>query len=57
MMPPDPAWCAALLTPRAFASNHHDPVTQTWQLIVTQDEAIWRREMGESFSFGSGRWG
>ncbi|WP_243689468.1 RES family NAD+ phosphorylase [Geotalea toluenoxydans] len=49
---PDPAWCAALLTPRAFASNHHDPVTQTWQLIVTRDEAIWRREMGESFSFG-----
>lgn len=53
---PDPAWCVAVLTPSAFASGQHDPATQTWQLIVTGDQAIWRRESGVSFSFSAMQW-
>lgn len=52
---PEPGWCAAVLDPRAFSNKEHDPVTQTWQLVVTQTEAIWRRN-GDKFSFSTGQW-
>lgn len=41
---PLPAWCATLLTPKAFAATRPDPVTQSWWLTVTRSEAIWRRD-------------
>ena len=53
---PEPSWCVAVLSPRAFASNRHDPAVQTWQLIVTREEAIWRREFGEKYSFSAVHW-
>lgn len=37
-------WCAALLTPTAFAQKKPYPVMQTWWLAVYPDEVIWRRE-------------
>jgi hypothetical protein len=50
------SWCAALLTPKVFASKRPDKGTQTWHLLVTRDEAIWRRESGGTFSFPTSRW-
>ena len=40
----DDGWCAALLTPAAFAHKKPYPATQTWWLAVHPDEVIWRRE-------------
>ena len=53
---PEPSWCAALLTPKAFASNRPDKETHSWNLLVTRDEAIWRRKPGETFSFSTSAW-
>ena len=53
---PEPGMCVAVLSPRAFSSPRHDPATQTWQLVVTKNEAIWRRGNGEKFSFPSSFW-
>jgi hypothetical protein len=53
---PEQSWCAALLTAKAFASKRPDKETQTWHLLVTRDEAIWRRESGATFSFPTSRW-
>lgn len=53
---PEQSWCAALLSAKAFASKHPDKETQTWHLLVTQDEAIWRRESGGTFSFSTSHW-
>lgn len=53
---PRPAWCAALLTPRAFAARKPNRATQTWQLVVTRAEAIWRRGPGETYSFPTAVW-
>jgi hypothetical protein len=53
---PQPAWCAALLTPRAFAARKPNRATQTWQLVVTRAEAIWRRTPGETLSFPTALW-
>jgi hypothetical protein len=50
---PAPAWCAAILTPRAFAAKRPDNARQTWQLVVTQQEVIWRRGAGETLSFAT----
>jgi hypothetical protein len=50
------SWCAALLTARAFTSKRPDKETQSWHLLVTRDEAIWRRESGGSFSFPTSHW-
>ncbi|KAF0215694.1 MAG: RES domain-containing [Geobacteraceae bacterium] len=48
---PDPSWCAAILTPRAFAAKVPGSAMQTWQLVVTREEVIWRRGAGETHSF------
>ncbi len=53
---PEPSWCAAVLTPRAFASNRPDGATQTWHLVVTREEAIWRRAYEGTFSFPTAGW-
>jgi hypothetical protein len=53
---PEKSWCAALLTARAFASKRPDRETQTWNLLVTRDEASWRRASGESFAFLTSLW-
>ena len=53
---PEQSWCAALLTAKAFAAKRPDKDTQTWHLLVTRDEAIWRREAGATFSFLTSHW-
>jgi hypothetical protein len=53
---PVPGWCAAVLTPRAFARRSADAPTQTWWLAVRQDGVVWRRE-SESFIFAAETWG
>lgn len=52
----EPSWCAAVLTPVAFSTKEPDSAMQTWHLVVTGTEAIWRREHGETFSFPTARW-
>ncbi len=54
---PQPHFCAALLTPEAFAARKPDSGMQTWVLTVSGEEAIWRRQGGESFSFRTAAWG
>lgn len=53
---PDPSWCIAVMTPKAFAAKRPDSATQTWQLVVTRDDAIWRRGAGETCSFSVSQW-
>ena len=53
---PEPHFCIALLTPRAFAAKKPDSATQTWVLAVSAEEAIWKRQGDESFSFRTGDW-
>lgn len=53
---PDPAWCVAVLTPQAFTAKQSDNAMQTWQLVVTQDEAIWRRGTSITRSFPTRYW-
>lgn len=53
---PEPGWCAAVLTPTAFSTKEPDSAMQTWHLVVTGSEAIWRREHGGTFSFPTTRW-
>ncbi|SNB44618.1 RES family NAD+ phosphorylase [Geobacter sp. DSM 9736] len=53
---PSPSWCIAVLTPNAFAAKRPEPDTQTWQLVVTRDEAIWRRGATQTCSFPTSRW-
>ncbi|HEU0265186.1 MAG TPA: RES family NAD+ phosphorylase, partial [Geobacterales bacterium] len=50
------SWCAAILTPRAFAANAPDRGMQSWHLVVTEGEVIWRRALGEALSFDMRRW-
>jgi RES domain len=49
---PNPAWCAALLSPLAFAKPKPNSAVQTWWLTVNQREVNWRRD-DESFSFNA----
>jgi hypothetical protein len=53
---PQSGWCAALLTPRAFAQSQPDPRTQSWWLTVTQREAIWLRGGDERLCFATLPW-
>lgn len=53
---PQPSWCIAVLTPKAFARPKPEPLTQTWWLAVQQHEVVWRREQ-ESFIFSAADWG
>lgn len=52
---PQPAWCVALLTPRAFSKSKPYPAMQTWWLAVHQDEVIWRRDHA-SMTFSASAW-
>jgi len=54
---PEPHFCAALLTPRAFAAKRPAAVTQTWILTLTNKEAIWLRGAEESLVFATAPWG
>lgn len=54
---PDQRFCAAVLTPLAFAAKKPDSSTQTWVLTISTEEAIWMRQDDESFSFQTSRWG
>jgi hypothetical protein len=53
---PDQHFCAAVLTPLAFAAKKPDSTTQTWVLTISTEEAIWMRLDDESFSFRTSRW-
>ncbi len=53
---PEPHFCAAVLTPRAFAVKKPDRATQTWVLTVSEKEAIWMRQGEEGFSFQTSMW-
>ncbi len=52
---PNPAWCMALLTPKAFASPKPNPLMQSWWLCVHPDSVIWRRD-NESMTFAANEW-
>lgn len=52
---PEPAWCMALLSPRAFSSPRPEGARETWYLAVTQSEASWRSDRG-SMRFSMARW-
>lgn len=52
---PGPAWCAAVLTPGAFAHRAPEQPTQTWWLAVGQEQVQWRRD-GEALVFDTARW-
>lgn len=54
---PEPHFCIAILTPRAFAAKKPDHATQTWVLAVSGEEAIWMRQGDETFSFATAAWG
>ena len=53
---PKSHFCAAVLTPAAFAARKPDSAMQTWVLTVSAEEAIWRRQGGDSFSFRTSAW-
>lgn len=52
---PEPAWCVAVLDPRAFAQPRPDPGTQTWWLAVQHEGVVWRRE-GMALHFDAAPW-
>lgn len=45
------SWCGAVLTPLAFAAKKPNDEMQTWHLVVTNVEVIWRRSTGEMLNF------
>jgi hypothetical protein len=53
---PDGGFCAAILTPVAFAARKPDHPTQTWVLTLSTEEAIWMRQHEVSFSFPTRCW-
>ena len=52
---PNPAWCVALLTPKAFAKLKPKPLKQTWWLAVHPDSVSWRRD-NASMTFDAAAW-
>ena len=52
---PSPAWCVALLTPKAFAKAKPLPSMQTWWLAVRSDAVVWRRD-NDSMTFSAAAW-
>lgn len=52
---PEPGWCAAVLSPQAFANPKPQPDRQTWWLAVHLDQVVWRRE-GQSWIFSTDDW-
>jgi len=53
---PEHGFCAAVLTPLAFAAKKPDSPTQTWVLTLSKEEAIWMRQQEASFSFRTDCW-
>lgn len=53
---PEKHFCAAVLTPSAFAAKKPDSATQSWMLTISTEEAIWMRQDDESFSFRTSSW-
>jgi hypothetical protein len=53
---PEDHYCAAILTPLAFASKKPEQATQTWMLTISTEEAIWMRQEDGSFSFRTDSW-
>lgn len=53
---PGKHFCAAVLTPLAFAAKKPDSATQTWILTISTEEAIWMRQDDASFSFQTADW-
>jgi hypothetical protein len=53
---PEQHFCAAVLTPLAFAAKKPDAATQTWSMTLSNSEAIWMRRNEESFSFQTSLW-
>lgn len=53
---PESHFCAAVLSPRAFAAKKPDRTTQTWTLTVSEKEAIWMRQGAEGFSLQTSFW-
>ncbi len=53
---PEKHFCAAVLTPSAFAAKKPDSATQSWMLTISTEEAIWMRQDDESFSFRTSNW-
>jgi len=52
---PQPGRCGAVLRPDAFSSRRPTAPTQTWQLTVTQDYAVWHRDR-EALEFDMRVW-
>jgi hypothetical protein len=52
---PNPAWCVALLTPKAFAKLKPKPLMQNWWLAVHPDSVSWRRD-NASMTFDAAIW-
>lgn len=53
---PEPHFCAAVMTPKAFATKNPEPATQTWILTITAEEAIWLRGENECLVFKTAEW-
>lgn len=52
---PQPGRCGAVLRPEAFSSPRPTAPTQTWQLTVTRDYAVWHRGR-DAFEFDMRVW-
>jgi hypothetical protein len=52
---PSPAWCVALLTPKAFAKPKPHRSMQNWWLAVHRDAVVWRRD-NSSMTFSAAGW-
>ncbi len=53
---PEPHFCCAVLTPKAFASKEPDAAMQSWTFTVLPTEAVWQQQGGESFAFRMALW-
>lgn len=49
------ASCTAVLSPQAFATRKPEPAMQSWWLLATRDEIVWRRER-EILRFSPAMW-
>jgi len=52
---PEPGRCGAVLRPEAFSSRRPTAATQTWQLTVTRDYAVWHRDR-DAYEFDMRVW-
>jgi len=54
---PEPHFCCAVLTPKAFASKEPEADMQAWTLTLLPSEAIWQQQGGKTFAFKTVIWG